>query len=301
MVTLAYSEAYLYTLPEGHKFPITKYQLVKQQLVYEGTITPDQVYDPGLVDPDLILRVHTADFWSAIQNYALPPRMVRRIGLPINEVSVGRSRNSVAGTVQAALRALEVGVGINLAGGTHHAYADRGEGFSLLNDMAIAARYLLDARRVRQVLFVDLDVHQGNGSAVLFQQEPRVFTFSMHGEDNYPIAKERSDLDVGLPTGTTDEVYLSALEKHLDHLLDSVRPDILFFQSGVDVLATDKLGRLSLTREGCRARDEAVVSRCHRLGIPLVTVMGGGYSPRMVDLVEAHANTTRVVMQYYGD
>lgn len=301
MVTFAYSERFLYSLPANHKFPITKYQLVKEQLLYEGSISEAQLYDPGLVPEALILKVHSEFYWQQAKNLALPPKMVRRIGLPVTEISVGRSRNSVAGTLEAARRALQYGVGINLAGGTHHAYTDRGEGFSLLNDMAITAQTLLDEGLVKQVLFVDLDVHQGNGSAAIFQQEPRVFTFSMHGADNYPLQKEISDLDVALPTGTTDAAYLQALETHLDDLIARVTPDLIIFQAGVDVLATDKLGRLSLSREGCQARDETVINRCHALGIPLVIVMGGGYSTRMVDIVEAHANTFRTALRYYED
>ena len=301
MVTFAYSERFLYSLPANHKFPITKYQLVKEQLLYEGSISEAQLYDPGLVPEALILKVHSESYWQQAKNLALPPKMVRRIGLPVTEISVGRSRNSVAGTLEAARRALQYGVGINLAGGTHHDYTDRGEGFSLLNDMAITAQTLLDEGLVKQVLFVDLDVHQGNGSAAIFQQEPRVFTFSMHGADNYPLQKEISDLDVALPTGTTDAAYLQALESHLDDLIARVTPDLIIFQAGVDVLATDKLGRLSLSREGCQARDETVINRCHALGIPLVIVMGGGYSTRMVDIVEAHANTFRTALRYYED
>ncbi|HAA19356.1 MAG TPA: histone deacetylase [Cytophagales bacterium] len=299
MVRFAYSEQYFYTLPDNHKFPITKYQLVKEQLLYEGSIVPEQLIDPGLVEEEDVLRVHTREYWEMILSLSLPQKMIRRIGLPLNETSRGRSRNSVAGTMKAAQWALESGVGINLAGGTHHAYADRGEGFSLLNDMAVTARHLLYHRQVAQILFIDLDVHQGNGNAVLFQGEPSVFTFSMHGQDNYPIPKEVSDLDVGMPTGTGDEEYLSTLEYHLDRLFAELQPELVIYQSGVDVLATDKLGKLSLTRSGCKARDEAVIGRCHSLSIPLVMVMGGGYSPSMVDLVEAHANTFRMALQYY--
>ncbi|MEL6535727.1 MAG: histone deacetylase [Bacteroidota bacterium] len=301
MVKFAYSEEFFYTLPDNHKFPITKYQLVKEQLLYEGSIDAEQLVNPGLVDEEDILRVHTPEYWEMIRTLSLPKKMVRRIGLPLNETSRSRSRNSVAGTMHAARWAMESGVGINLAGGTHHAYADRGEGFSLLNDMAITARYLLHHQLVQQILFVDLDVHQGNGNAVLFADDPRVFTLSMHGEDNYPIPKEVSDLDVGMPTGTGDKAYLSTLERQLDRVFEKVRPELVIFQSGVDVLATDKLGKLSLTRAGCKARDEAVIGRCHSLGIPLVIVMGGGYSPKMTDLVEAHANTFRTALQYFSE
>jgi acetoin utilization deacetylase AcuC-like enzyme len=191
------------------------------------------------------------------------------------------------------LYALEHGIAMNIAGGTHHAYADRGEGFCLLNDQAIAARYLLQHSLANKVLIVDLDVHQGNGTAHIFRDEPRVFTFSMHGANNYPLHKESSNLDVGLSDFTPDQFYLQTLEANLSVILDQFQPDFLFYQSGVDILDTDKLGRLSVSREGCRQRDRLVLERCKRHRIPVVVTMGGGYSPDFRDIIEAHANTFR--------
>jgi acetoin utilization deacetylase AcuC-like enzyme len=188
---------------------------------------------------------------------------------------------------------------MNLAGGTHHAFFDRGEGFCLLNDIAIAANYLLHQKLVERVLVVDLDVHQGNGTAHLFRDEPRVFTFSMHCRDNYPLQKEKSDLDIELPAYTGDDVYLSHLKTHIPRLMEEFKPDIVFYQSGVDVLETDRLGKLSLSKEGCRARDLWVISQAHRLGLPLVVVMGGGYSETYSTIVNAHCTTYQLVLELY--
>ncbi|MEM9670956.1 MAG: histone deacetylase [Cyclobacteriaceae bacterium] len=290
-IPIYFSDQYLYVLPEHHRFPIDKYILAKEQLVYQNIIQESQLVDPGLCSEEDILRVHTSDYWQAVKTLSLPPRMVRRIGLPNTETSVKRARNSVAGTIAAAESALEVGLGVNLAGGTHHAYADRGEGFSTLNDIAIASRRLLAKQLVERILIIDLDVHQGNGNAVIFQDDPAVFTFSMHGQDNYPLKKEQSDWDIALPTGTDDDAYLSVLEEALPKLFDRQQPKLVFYQSGVDVLATDRLGKLSLTKAGCRRRDELVFEACSNNQIPVVTTMGGGYSERMADIVDAHCNT----------
>lgn len=296
---LAWSDRYLYYLPEGHRFPITKYELVKQQLLHEGTIEEDHLYDAGLVEEEIILRTHTEDYWQRLKALELSRAEVRKIGLPITEISVNRARNSVAGTVTSAYNALRSGVGMNLAGGTHHAYADHGEGFCALNDIAIAANELLHEKIIKQVLIIDLDVHQGNGTATIFQDEPRVFTFSMHGEKNYPLKKEKSDLDIPLPQGTRDQEYLENVKSHVPRLLEEVRPDIVFYQSGVDILHNDKLGRLSVSKEGCKNRDELVIDYVQNADIPLVITMGGGYSDTLKDLVEAHCNTFRTAIDRY--
>jgi acetoin utilization deacetylase AcuC-like enzyme len=298
-IRIFYSEKYHYPLPEHHRFPIDKYVLTKEQLLYQGIIAEDQLFDPGLVDEESILLVHTNEYWQQIRTLSLPPRMVRRIGLPNTEISVNRARNSVAGTLAAARAALQQGIGMNLAGGTHHAYPDRGEGFSTLNDIAIASKRLLRDGLVRKVLIVDLDVHQGNGNASIFADDPRVFTFSMHGKDNYPLKKEKSDLDIALPTATGDEEYLKILEDTLPTLLEQ-QPDLVFFQAGVDVLETDKLGKLSLTKDGCLQRDRIVLRSCTRYGVPVATCMGGGYSARMADIVDAHCNTFVAANEFFG-
>lgn len=288
---IQYSEQYFYSLPEYHRFPIEKYILVKEQLLYQGVIRSSQLTDPGLCREEDILRVHTAAYWNAVKTLSLPERMVRRIGLPHTAISVNRARNSVAGTIAAAECALDRGLGINLAGGTHHAYADRGEGFSTLNDIAIASCRLLSQRRVERILIIDLDVHQGNGNADIFRDNSSVFTFSMHGKDNYPLKKEKSDWDIALPTGTLDNEYLRQLEEALPQLMERQRPQMVFYQGGVDVLATDKLGKLSLSKSGCKRRDELVFNACQHYRSPVVTTMGGGYSERIADIVDAHCNT----------
>ncbi len=299
-INIFYFDRYHYPLPDGHRFPIDKYILVKEQLLYQGIITEDQLMEPGLVDESAILLVHTPEYWQQVKTLSLPPAMVRRIGLPNTETSVNRARNSVAGTLKAAQSALVDGIGMNLAGGTHHAYPDRGEGFSTLNDIAIAATYLIRQKAVKKVLIIDLDVHQGNGNAFIFANNPAVFTFSMHGQDNYPLKKEKSDLDIALPSGTGDDAYLKILRETLPTLVEQHQPDLAFFQAGVDVLATDKLGRLSLTKEGCWQRDSIVFQNCQQYGVPVATCMGGGYSPRIADIVDAHCNTFRAAMKLFG-
>ena len=203
------------------------------------------------------------------------------------------------GTLLCTDYAMEYGIAMNIAGGTHHAFTDRGEGFCLLNDIAIASQYLLDTHQAEQILVVDLDVHQGNGTAQIFQHEPRVFTFSMHGAKNYPGHKEKSDLDIDLPDGTEDKEYLDLLDKTLSELMARLKPDFIFFQSGVDVLETDKLGRLSLTMEGCKQRDRLVLETARICQIPLVASMGGGYSEDIRLIIEAHANTYRLAQSIF--
>lgn len=298
---LAFSDKYLYKLPEGHRFPIDKYELVKEQLLYEGTITPDNLFDPGLIDEEIILLTHTREYWNKLLNLELSYKEVRKIGLPVTEVSVKRARNSVAGTVASADIALQGRVGMNLAGGTHHAYADHGEGFCALNDIAVASNYLLHTKKVSQVLIIDLDVHQGNGTAAIFQDEPRVFTFSVHGANNYPLNKEESDLDIAIPGGTTDNDYLNVIYDHVPKVIEKVQPDLVFYQSGVDILHSDKLGKLSITKQGCKARDELVITHCLSSNIPLVITMGGGYTTKLPDLVDAHCNTFRTAIHHYFD
>ena len=294
MPCLATSERYTLPLPAGHRFPITKYELIREQLLWQGVAPVADFYDPGLCAEADVLRVHTAAYWYKVRDQILSAAEVRRLGLPQSPQLTRRSLSSVAGTLQSARRALRDGIGLSLAGGTHHAFADRGEGFCVLNDIAVAAAYLLHHRLAQQVLVVDLDVHQGDGTASIFRAEPRVFTFSMHAGANYPLRKEQSDLDLALPLGTGDAAYLTTLRATLPRLLDQVQPDFVFYQAGVDVLATDKLGKLALTQAGCRQRDEFVLGLCQQHGLPVAVSMGGGYSERLADIVDAHCNTFRV-------
>lgn len=300
MLKLAFSDKYLYELPEGHRFPIAKYILVKEQLLYRGEIVPEQLFDPGVCSEERILQVHTAAYWEKLKSLNLSAKELRRIGLPLSERSLLRARNSVAGTIAACLEALQKGVGMNVGGGTHHAYADHGEGFCILNDLAVAARYLLMEQRIGQVLVIDLDVHQGNGTAAIFQNEARVFTFSMHGQANYPLHKESSDKDIALPNGTSDRAYLEILNQELKSLFEEVKPEFVLYQAGVDVLETDTLGKLSLSKRGCQLRDELVLKSCRSADVPVVVTMGGGYSARLGDILDAHSNTFSTALHLYS-
>jgi acetoin utilization deacetylase AcuC-like enzyme len=299
MLKIAHSPIYRYELPEGHRFPMVKYELIAEQLLYEGTAQPTNFFHPTRLSEEVACWTHTAEYWHKLIEARLTEREQRVIGFPITEKFIERGRHISAGTIQCALYALEYGCAMNTAGGTHHAFADRGEGFCCLNDQSVAANYLLIKDLAQKILIVDLDVHQGNGTASIFEQEPRVFTFSMHGERNYPLRKERSDLDIGLADGMDDAAYLGILRDTLPRLLDEVQPDFVFYLSGVDILDTDKLGRLNISRAGCRERDHFVLDLCHKNRLPVAISMGGGYSPRLTDIVEAHCNTFRVAQEVF--
>lgn len=299
MLKIAFSPVYRYTLPEGHRFPMAKYELLPEQLLWEGTVTEAQFFHPDLLKEDVALLTHTPEWWLKMNELRLSDREIRAIGFPINENFVRRGRHISDGTIQCARFALEYGCSMNIAGGTHHAFADRGEGYCCFNDQAVAANWLLKERLAQRILIVDLDVHQGNGTAKIFENEPRVFTFSMHGERNYPVRKEKSNMDIGLPDGMEDGPYLDILRETLPRLIDEFQPDFVFYQSGVDILETDKLGRLNVSREGCRERDRIVFTLCKQNQLPVVASMGGGYSPRIADIVEAHANTFRVAQEVF--
>ncbi|MBS0000700.1 MAG: histone deacetylase [Cyclobacteriaceae bacterium] len=299
MLKIAWNKSYRHPLPEGHRFPMEKYDLIPEQLMYEGTINPSNIFDPGPADEEDILRVHDSDYLEKLKKGDLSVQEIRRIGFPLSTGLISREICITRGTIQCALYALESGISFNVAGGTHHAYRDRGEGFCLLNDIAVAASFLAEKGLASKILIVDLDVHQGNGTAKIFEGYDQVITFSMHGENNYPLYKERSFRDIALPDGTTDNFYLEKLDHHLNELVDICEPDFLFYQAGVDVLASDKLGRLGLTGEGCAERDRMVLNVCKKNRIPAVVVMGGGYSDNIGSIIEAHANTFRQASEIY--
>ncbi len=278
---------------------MAKYELLPEQLLWEGTVSERNFFHPELLTEELALLTHTPEWWAKMNELRLSEKEIRAIGFPINEHFVRRGRHISNGTLECTHWALQFGCAMNIAGGTHHAFADRGEGYCCFNDQAIAANWLLQQGLALRILVVDLDVHQGNGTAKIFENEPRVFTFSMHGERNYPIRKETSDLDIGLPDGTEDSFYLKILRETLPRIVDEFQPDFVFYQSGVDILESDKLGRLSISRAGCRERDEVVLSCCKANQLPVVVSMGGGYSPRIADIVEAHANTFRVAQEMF--
>ncbi|MGM0480251.1 MAG: histone deacetylase family protein [Bacteroidota bacterium] len=293
MLKIAYNDFYVQPLPPGHRFPMEKYDLLQRQLLHEGTVDEAAFFSPSLIDQTHVLKVHKKDYFDRLRNLDMDKREQRKSGFPHDERLIQREQTIMEGTRRCAEIALETGASMNIAGGTHHAYADRAEGFCLLNDQAIAAQWLLDHTAINQILIIDLDVHQGNGTASIFDQEPRIFTFSMHGEKNYPMHKEKSNLDIPLRDGIEDKDYLYHLEYHLDEVLSNFTPDFLFFQSGVDIIATDRLGRLNVSIDGCRQRDAIVFRLAKQMDVPIVASMGGGYSKEIKYIIEAHANTYR--------
>lgn len=295
MLKIAFSSIYHHPLPAGHRFPMMKYELIPEQLIREGLCGPDNFFEPSRpVSESDILRTHEAQYWHDLRNLRIDERMIRKIGFPLSERLIERELIITQGTIECCQFAFDFGVSLNVAGGTHHAFSNKGEGFCLLNDVAVAANYLLYKQLAKRILVIDLDVHQGNGTAEIFANRPEVFTFSIHGQENYPLHKEKSDLDIALPTHTDTDTYLQILYRILPDLIESFRPDFLFYIAGVDILASDKLGKLAVSPEGCRLRDLFVFEQAHRHQLPIVVSMGGGYSPRLADIVDAHCQTYRM-------
>ncbi|MFN4198898.1 MAG: histone deacetylase [Flavobacterium sp.] len=278
---------------------MAKYELLPMQLLHEGTAAKDDFFEPNIAELSLVLSIHTPEYVKDLMELTLDPRAARKIGFPLSRELVEREFRITQGTIEGALKAFDTRVAFNIAGGTHHAYTHRGEAFCLLNDQAVAAQYLLDHQKAQKILIVDLDVHQGNGTAEIFQNRPEVFTFSMHGKSNYPFKKEQSDLDIPLKDGTGDKEYLSILIDTLPTLIKDQEPDFIFYLSGVDILATDKLGKLGCSLEGCTERDRIVFELCKQYYIPVQVSMGGGYSPDIKTIIEAHANTYRVAREVF--
>ena len=300
MLKIAYHPIYSHPLPEGHRFPMLKYELLPKQLLHEGTCIEDNFFEPvKMLNENPILAVHDANYFYDLLNITLDQRAARKIGFPLSELLIEREIIIADGTIKASEYALKYGIAMNIAGGTHHAYTNRGEAFCMLNDQAIGARFLLNNGFVNKVLIVDLDVHQGNGTAEIFKNDASVFTFSMHGKNNYPFKKEQSDLDIELDNNVGDSEYLSTLKKVLPQLIEKEQPDFIYYLSGVDVISTDKLGKLSLTIEGCKQRDKFVLETCKSQNIPVMCSMGGGYSPDIKVIVSAHANTYRLAQDIF--
>ncbi len=276
-----------------------KYELIPKQLLYEGIITAENLFEPTLCSEENILLTHDAEYWQRMKNLELTEREMRKVGFPLSAQLVEREITIMQGTIDCALFALQYGCAMNVAGGTHHAFTNKGEGFCLLNDMAIAANYLLKNKLAERILIVDLDVHQGNGTAQIFQNNKNVFTLSMHGKNNYPFHKEISDLDIELPDGINDEDYLALLFNNLPAVIKKHQPDFIFYLCGVDILATDKFGKLNVTTEGCKQRDIFVFEQCKANKIPVACAMGGGYSPKIADIVNAHSNTFKAAINFF--
>jgi acetoin utilization deacetylase AcuC-like enzyme len=307
MLKIAYSPIYKYELPENHRFPMIKYELIPEQLLYEGVIKEENFFHPNQLADAVIERTHTPQYWDALKHQKLTEKEIRKIGFPMSPRLIERCITIADGTIQCALFAQKYGVSLNIAGGTHHAFTGHGEAFCLLNDVAIAANHLIFNKLYRRILVIDLDVHQGNGTAQIFNQSPNkwrdeeggVFTFSMHGEHNYPMHKQQSDLDIGLPDGIEDKQYLTILGQNLAKLFDTVQPDFVFFNAGVDVIKGDRLGRLALTIDGCRQRDKMVFDMCKKNNLSVAVVMGGGYAQRVSTIIEAHANTYKMAQDVF--
>lgn len=277
-----------------------KYELIPEQLIHEGTITENNLIAPSVCTDEIILLTHTQEYLSKLKEQTLSTKEQRHIGFPQSPQLTQRELIITQGTIDCSLSAFENGVALNVAGGTHHAFADRGEGFCMLNDFAVAANYLLDQKLAKQILIIDLDVHQGNGTAKLFENNEQVYTFSMHGAHNYPFHKETSDLDIGLKDGTDDNIYLPLLKTNLDRLIEKVNPDFVFYLAGVDILETDKFGKLKITMNGCKHRDELVFEQLKKHHIPCTVALGGGYSQDVKIITEAHCNTFRLAKDMYG-
>jgi len=299
MLKIAYHPCYEHPLKKGHRFPMEKYDLLPKQLIHEGTCTTKNFFKPSKVSLKHLYDAHTKAYVDKLIKKELTKSEIRVTGFPLSEALVQRELIITQGTIEASLFALNNGIAMNIAGGTHHAFSNRGEAFCLLNDQAVAATYLLKNHLCSKVLIVDLDVHQGNGTAEIFKNNPNVFTFSMHGAKNYPFKKEVSDLDIALPNETTDDKYLGILKETLPLLISEQQPDFIYYLCGVDILKTDKLGKLSCSLEGCAQRDHFVLKLCKENQIPIMCSMGGGYSADIKIILEAHANTFRIAHNLY--
>ncbi|MBX9888596.1 MAG: histone deacetylase [Flavobacteriaceae bacterium] len=299
MFPIAFHPIYQHPLPEGHRFPMLKYELLPQQLLHEGTATQTDFFEPELCDLTPVLAIHNKGYVNDLLQLTLNAKAARKIGFPLSNELVQRELIIAQGTITGAQKSFDTKVSFNIAGGTHHAYSTHGEAFCLLNDQAIAARFLLDQKLAKKILIIDLDVHQGNGTAQIFQNNKDVFTFSTHGKTNYPFKKETSDLDIAFDDGTTDSQFLSTIASVIPQLIETQKPDFIFYLAGVDILASDKLGKLGCTLDGCKKRDELVFELCSKHQIPVQVSMGGGYSPNIKTIIEAHANTFRAAKDIF--
>ncbi|AOW99605.1 histone deacetylase [Moorena producens PAL-8-15-08-1] len=296
---IVYHQDYVAPLPDGHRFPMPKFGKLYQLLLQEGIATPKQFHTPERPPLDWLHLVHTRDYVQAYCQGTLDPKAVRRIGLPWSPALVKRTCTAVGGTILTAKLALSQGLAFNTAGGTHHAFPNYGSGFCIFNDLAIASRVLQQLGLVQKILIVDLDVHQGDGTAFIFQNDHSVFTFSMHCEVNFPSKKQKSDLDVPLPEGMDDDAYLQTLAKYLPDLLSGFKPNLVLYDAGVDPHVEDRLGKLALTDTGLYRRDMQVLSTCVAAGIPVACVIGGGYGNDFDALIYRHSLLYRAALQVY--
>ncbi|MFN7209172.1 MAG: histone deacetylase [Aggregatilineales bacterium] len=293
-----YTDIFVLPLPEGHRFPMAKYRLLRERLLESGVIAPERLCVPHAATDAELLRAHDADYLRRVQNGELSPQEIRRIGFPWTPSMVERSRRSSGATIEACYAALQDGVAVNLAGGTHHAFRDRGGGYCVFNDAASAARATQAQGVGRRGGVIDCGGHQGGGTAPNRRDDPTVFTFSIHAESNYPFHKEQSDLDIGLPDGTTDEVYLAALERGLSEALRRANADLAIYLAGADPYEKDQLGKLKISLAGLAARDHMVLRACRTAGLPVAIAMAGGYAKRVEDIVDVHYQTVAIAAQY---
>tara|TARA_B100001741_G_scaffold313291_1_gene318903 strand:- start:806 stop:1717 length:912 start_codon:yes stop_codon:yes gene_type:complete len=298
-IPIAYHKKYKLKLPKGHRFPMEKYELLPLQLIHEGVSDKTHFFLPEPAKIDDVLKIHDKAYIMKLINLDLNKSEIRKIGFPLSKELIDREFLIAGGTIMGAEKALKHGISMNIAGGTHHAFSDRGEAFCLLNDQAIAAKYLLKNKKINKILIIDLDVHQGNGTASIFKSNKNVFTFSMHGANNFPFKKEQSNLDIELEDNTSDIIYINKLEQIISQLINEIKPQFIFYLSGVDVINTDKLGRLSLSIEGCKKRDQIIFSICKNKEIPVQCSMGGGYSKNIKTIVNAHSNTFKVAKEIF--
>ena len=289
----------MHKLPENHRFPMEKYELIPQQLLHEGLVEKESFFSPNVAKDFWIEKAHDKEYISKLNHLTLSKSEIRKTGFPLSKELVNREYIITQGTLDCVDFAIKYGASANIAGGTHHAFRDRGEGFCLFNDVAIGSYYALEKYQMQSILILDLDVHQGNGTASILKDNDKVFTFSMHGEKNYPFHKENSNLDIPVKDGINGKEYLKKLKENLDFLSQELSPDIIFYISGVDILDTDKLGRLAVKREDCKKRDEMVFEFSKKCKAPIVTVMGGGYSEKIYDIVEAHCNTFKSMLSLF--
>jgi acetoin utilization deacetylase AcuC-like enzyme len=276
-----------------------KYELIPQQLLHEGLVEKESFFSPNVAKDFWIEKAHDKEYISKLNHLTLSKSEIRKTGFPLSKGLVNREYIITQGTLDCVDFAIKYGASANIAGGTHHAFRDRGEGFCLFNDVAIGSYYALEKYQMQSILILDLDVHQGNGTASILKDNDKVFTFSMHGEKNYPFHKENSNLDIPVKDGINGKEYLKKLKENLDFLSEELSPDIIFYISGVDILDTDKLGRLAVKREDCKKRDEMVFEFSKKCKAPIVTVMGGGYSEKIYDIVEAHCNTFKSMLSLF--
>ena len=299
MLKIAFHQNYIHPLDKNHRFPMIKYELIPEQLLRENTCSPDNFFEPGIISDKIVLKTHEEEYFKRLRNLNLSKKEVREIGFPLSKELVIREMTIAQGTIDCVNYSLKNGISMNIAGGTHHAFYDRGEAFCMLNDQAIAAKYLINKKLAKKIMIIDLDVHQGNGTASIFSENKDVFTISFHGKKNYPFRKEKSDIDIEFEDNTDDQFYLNKLKDLIPNAIENFKPDFIFYLSGVDVLNNDKLGRLGLSIDGCKERDKFILELCNKNSIPVQVSMGGGYSELLKNIIDAHSNTFRLAQEIY--